>query len=69
MKGEKWARQLAAKIEREDPRCEVTGYRSEDGEIVALDVVDHRAGYPFVVRGEVDWERRVKAAEFTGEGR
>jgi len=57
------AQRLARRIEREDPRCHVTGTRRYEGSSYALDVVDTRTGIPFVVNSPEDWDDRVRAAK------
>jgi hypothetical protein len=58
----KEAIKLAKKIEQEDSRCNVVGYRKYN-EMYIIDVVDTRTGYSFTVYSPDDWEERKKEAK------
>jgi hypothetical protein len=57
------AQRLARRIEREAPRCRVTGLRHYGGGRYSLDVADTIEGSPFEVSSVEDWEERQRAAD------
>lgn len=56
------AEQLGHEIDR-TPGMEVTGTRYYGRGSYALDVVDRRTGYTFVVNNRADWEERLLQQE------
>jgi len=52
---------LGKRIEREDPRCIVTGYRRWGRGDYEVEVRDFRTGYTFVVGSASEWEERLRA--------
>jgi hypothetical protein len=70
------AHRLARRIERDDSRVTVTGYRrwpftdrhgNEYGARWEIDCVDTRTGYPFVISTPEQWEERREDAAFWRE--
>lgn len=56
------AERLATRIEKDDPRCQITNIRHHDSGYYSVAAVDTRTGYPFVVTCAEDWEERLRAA-------
>ncbi len=66
------AERLARRIEREDPRISVTGFRrwqtrfrnweplNRRRATYSLDCTDNRSGYTFVIGSPEDWDERKK---------
>lgn len=62
----KETQRLARQIERDDPRCHVTGTREYESGGYALDVTDTRTGIPFVINSPQDWNDRAESMEDQG---
>jgi chlorite dismutase len=58
---------LGGQIERDDPKCQVTGVRSYGEDSYALDVVDTRTGVSFVVNSVEQWTARMDDLRFDEE--
>ena len=56
------AERLARKIGR-TPGVQVTGMRKYGPGAYALDCVDTRSGYPFVIHNAENWEEHQRAAD------
>jgi chlorite dismutase len=58
---------LGGQIERDDPKCQVTGVRSYGKGSYGLDVVDTRTGVSFVVNSAEQWTVRMDDLRFDEE--
>jgi hypothetical protein len=64
------AEQVTKQIERDDPKCQVTGLRSYGRGSYGVDVIDTRTGVSFVVNSADQWGTRMydlRSAEETAD--
>jgi hypothetical protein len=57
------AGKLAQQIRLDDPQIRIVGFSIYGNTTDAVECVDTRTGYPFIIRGWDDWNERKRAAD------